>query len=289
MTITAKVIEATKWADHTMWSLQLTYPRFIHSELMTHRALSKSCASSRAIPVKKVLSQVWNDPAMPVKFGSAAKGMQSGPELSGVRKKLAVALWKTAAKVACIFAWSMLKLGGAKEWVNRVLEPWQRMHTIISGTEWENFFELRDHKDAQPEFRVLAVAIRAAMLDASIAGRVRQATHTSPWHMPYTTKEERQTLSVANLLKISSARCARVSYLTHDGKNPDHKVDYALHDRLVGSKPEHASPTEHQAVASKADQFYYNLKGFKSYRKLRDEGVDFSIWYNGWGPSRKCI
>ena len=36
----------------------LTYPHFIHSELMTHRMFSRNSASSRAIPLKKMIKMV---------------------------------------------------------------------------------------------------------------------------------------------------------------------------------------------------------------------------------------
>ncbi len=47
----------------TTWIL--TYPRFIHSELMTHRMFSRNAASSRAIPVKRMMEQIVNNPAVP--------------------------------------------------------------------------------------------------------------------------------------------------------------------------------------------------------------------------------
>ena len=40
----------------------LEYPRFIHSEFMTHRLFSRNAASSRVIPVKKVIELVENTP-----------------------------------------------------------------------------------------------------------------------------------------------------------------------------------------------------------------------------------
>lgn len=43
-----------------------TYPKFIHGEVMTHRALSKNASSSRAIPTSKMLKWVKENPAMPI-------------------------------------------------------------------------------------------------------------------------------------------------------------------------------------------------------------------------------
>jgi hypothetical protein len=280
---TATLVEATRWGDTTIWTIELRYQRFIHSELMTHRDLSRSASSSRAIPVRKQLAQVWSDPAMPNHWGKNQPGMQAKEQLTGWRLAAGKLLWKAAGRTMCAVVWLLDKLGAHKQWANRLLEPWQYITVLVTSTRWDNLFALRLHPDAQPEFYSLAAAIRQEMDNAIETGQVRQASHTSPWHMPYTTVKERQELPVRQLLKISAARCARVSYLNHDGSHSSKDADFALHDRLVESKPEHASPTEHQAIAGAAGQNYYNLTSWKSYRYLRDQGTDFNIWYNGWG------
>jgi hypothetical protein len=70
VSITAKVI-ADSIADGCprLITLQLRYPRFIHSEFMTHRAFSRNASSSRAIPVERLIQDVIDDPAMPVYWG----------------------------------------------------------------------------------------------------------------------------------------------------------------------------------------------------------------------------
>ena len=67
--ITAKIIADSVCSENTskrITSFILTYPRFIHAELLTHRAITKSSASSRAIPVTKFIEDVLTDPALPV-------------------------------------------------------------------------------------------------------------------------------------------------------------------------------------------------------------------------------
>lgn len=273
--ITAKVIEASSNGKSVLWTVQLQYPRFIHSEFMTHCMISKSASSSRAIPVAKMLSQVWHDPAEPIHWGKNQKGMQAKEQLTGWRLKLAKGLWRGAGKVACCFVYVIDKLGGHKQWANRLLEPWQYIHVIATGTEWENFFMLRDHPDAQPEFRELAIQMKHAMNTSVVVDR---AKHTGSdegyWHLPYVTKEERNTYTSGLLAAISTARCARVSYLTHDGKKPSIEADLQLYCRLVGSVPKHASPTEHQAcVAPIPEAPYYKLRGFMPHRWLADKGL----------------
>jgi hypothetical protein len=224
-------------------TMRLRYWRAIHSEFMTHRVFSRNAGSSRAKPVKKVLAQVWNDPAGPIHWGQNQAGMQASSELQGMKRWLAQKLWKGAGRVACIFAWGMMKLGLHKQVANRILEPWQYIDVLVSATEWTNFFELRDHPDAQPEIRELAQAMADAMDNYPT-----QVLVSGEWHIPYILENEKD-YPLELKLKLSTARCARVSYEPFDG-NASIEKEKERHDLLVGSRPIHASPTEHQARAS---------------------------------------
>lgn len=62
-------------------TMELVYPRFIHSEFMTHRILNRNASSSRAIPTSKFIEQVRNEPVMPSHWGRNQKGMQAAEEL----------------------------------------------------------------------------------------------------------------------------------------------------------------------------------------------------------------
>ena len=250
------------------------FENFFADGIVVHN--SRNAASSRAIPTKKMLAQVWSDPAMPVYWGSNQPGMQAGAELTGWRLWLVKFLWKTLGKVACGFVWGMNKLGLHKQIANRPLETWQWMQTIITSTEWDNFEHLRIHPDAQPEFYDLAVKDREARKNApktKLFGSVKQA---SAWHLPFTMPHERREWSVQDLLKASGARCARVSYLTHDFKSPSLDKDADLFDKLVGSDPMHASPIEHQATyAVDKSMVSGNFKGFHQFRQMYDKNTFF--------------
>lgn len=250
-------------------TLQLRYHRYIHGEFMTHRVFSRNASSSRAIPVKTMLKQVWNDPAMPVAWGANQAGMQARNELKGHKLAIAKFAWKTGAKLACLVAWSMNKIGLHKQIANRVLEPWQFIHVIVTATEWSNFLELRDHPDAQPEIGVLAKEIKKA-----IENSTPNKLDFHQWHLPYVSKEEKELYGTMKCLKFSTARCARVSYLTHDGKLPNLDKDVILHDILVESNPIHASPTEHSACPEYNYQnFYKNFKGWSQYRQVVEDRI----------------
>jgi len=144
-------------------SFEITYPRIIIAELNTHRMLSKSTASSRAIPVSKMIKRVKADPFLPVHWGRNQKGMQAAAELTGLRLVAARALWILASRVA-IWIVRLLSLCGLhKQVANRLLEPFSWVTTVVTATDWENMLNLRDHENAQPEFRILARMIREAL------------------------------------------------------------------------------------------------------------------------------
>ena len=269
MTCEVNIVEDTiSTAGKRITTFQLRYWRAIHGELMTHRVFSRNASSSRAVPVSKTLAQVWSDPAGPIHWGKNQAGMQAYEQLAGWKLTAAKALWKLAGRTACAFAYSAFKLGGAKQWVNRLLEPWQYISVIVTATEFSNFFELRCHPDAQPEFQELAVEMKKAM-DRSTPRRVAlNQGRWANWHLPYVSLKERENYDVYDCVKFSAARCARVSYLTHDGRTPRPEEDIKLFDRLVGSKPLHASPIEHQAfVASSTSTKSGNFAGWIQFRQ----------------------
>jgi thymidylate synthase ThyX len=260
--IKARVIaDSISAKGHRITTMVLEYPRFIHSEVMTHRVLSRNAASSRAIPVKKMIRQVLDNPAMPVYWGENQAGMQAKRQVSGFKRKLVIKTWLLARYPAVLFAWLMVKLGLHKQIANRILEPWMWMHTIVTATEWENFFNLRRHPDAQPEFKALADAIWWEQQRSQ-----PELLALGEWHLPFIYSEDRNLSTIENLLKFCIARCARVSYLNHEG-SLDYIKDMKLHDDLLVSG--HMSPFEHAAtpVAEGDTSDLGNFKGFKQYRK----------------------
>lgn len=224
-------------------TLQLRYPRFIHAEFMTHRVFSRNASSSRAIPVAKMIEQVRTNPAVPFHWGQNEPGMQAWSELPPHDARDAEVYWRESASRAADMAEQMHKLGLHKQIANRVLEPYLFMSVVMTATEFDGFWELRDHPDAEPHIQELAKTMRKA-IDLSTP----TVLSFGKWHLPYVTAEERKKHPVELLRKLSAARCARVSYLTHDGAAPVIEKDVELFEKLVGSKPLHASPIEHQAT-----------------------------------------
>lgn len=272
--ITAKIIADSIANDIRLVTMELNYPRFIHSEAKTHRILSlddeeyelvlkqdvdlmddpmlsRNASSSRAIPVEKVLEQVRNYPAMPIHWGKNQPGMQAREECNNYieytyLRKSREKFWEYLANVASYQAEAMSKAGYHKQIVNRLLEPFQWIKVIVTATEWDNFFKLRLHPDAQPEIQELA-----RCMWGEISNSVPAALDPGEWHMPYLTSEEWYgfnigSLTQEDLIKCSVARCARVSYNNHDNSSPNIEKDIALADKLLAAG--HMSPFEHVAT-----------------------------------------
>lgn len=263
--ISAKIIEdSVSAAGIRITTMSLVYPRFIHAEFMTHRIFSRNASSSRAEPVLKHIERIEKEPAMPIYWGSNQPGMQAGDEVADI--EYAKALWSVAKDHAVKMARKLHDQGLHKQIVNRVLEPFSHINVVVTSTEWENFFNLRCHKDAQPEIKDLADKMR--LEKARSAPRMVEVGN---WHLPYVKREERYKYDLNTLLAASTARCARVSYLKHDGAEPQIEEDIKLFERLCGGVPIHASPTEHQAtpLEDKYDRSN-NFTGWLQHRELLD-------------------
>lgn len=260
-------------------TFSLEYWRAFHSELMTHRLLSRSSSSSRAIPVKKMIDRVLNDTAMPMHWGKNQKGMQADQELSPEEIEKAKLIWVDAAQAAVHRAEKLMDMGIHKQVANRLLEPFSYINTVVTATELGNFYNLRYHKKALPDFAALAQGMWEA----------QQASTPTPlwygeWHLPYIDATDRFH-GIENLKKMSAARCARVSYLNHEGKKPTFEEDMRLFAQLMEETPKHAGPTEHQARPSSAKTTPADAG------ELADAQADAQMEGNfrGWVQFRKTI
>lgn len=257
----AKVLaDSINQSGFRLTTLEVTFPRFILAEFNTHRVFSRNSASSRAIPLAKQIEKVEREPFVPGQFPINRSGMQADayfyPGDNGYDRSLDI--WITASQRAVEQARRFLDLGIHKQIASRILEPFMWHTVIVSSTEWENFFNLRISAMAQPEIDAVATAMRW-QLDHSNPKMIRHG-----WHLPLTGFEGDEDLTVEELCKVSAARCARVSYLTHDGQR-DTEADIVLYDRLVYSK--HFSPLEH--VATPMTWTETQKGNFTSWKQLR--------------------
>lgn len=272
MGFSAKVLcDSVNPCGNRLITFELTYPRFIHAEFLTHRMFSRNSASSRVIPVAKMIQWVKDDPVIPIHWGKAQPGMQAYEELEYLDKMECQRTWLHARDLAISQVEMLLSRGLHKQIANRLLEPWMWITVIASTTNLANFKALRCHEAAEPHFQKLA----GLMMEAAINSEPT-LLQAGEWHLPLIFSEDHKEIpslqscyeeEQKRLIKISVGRCARVSYLTHDGRR-DHAEDIALHDRLVGASPLHASPAEHVAMALDKPERHGNFTGWLQYRKM---------------------
>lgn len=257
-------------------TLTAKYPRFIHSEIMTHRDRERNAASSRAIPWPKMMAMIQDEPVIPIRWGSEQKGMQTGGEIDD--PATATRIWLEARDNAVKAAQSLAALGVHKSLCNRLTEPWMWITVVITATEWKNLFRLRCHPDAEIHFQRIAEMMRAA-IEASQPKELAAGC----WHAPFADAPEDydDALTLAKTgfdtyggaldiqLKAAVARVARVSYLTHGG-TCNIAQDMILYERLVqGSGFGHWSPHGHVARAEDTLVRSGPFIGWTQFRKLQ--------------------
>ena len=225
--------------------------------------LSRNASSSRAVPVPKMIDDVLNDPAVPLWWGANQPDMQAHAELTGKALEKARNEWFKALGNAVQSARRLHEAGAHKQLVNRLIEPFSHINVLWTGTQWTNFLALRDHEDAEPHIRKLAQAIRKAL-----DGSKPTLLQTGEWHLPYVqpsdvaaaqqhyrnaARDAKQRFMNDDLIRLSVARCASLSYRTVDDRLMGRDDAYRLYDRLLDAQPIHASPAEHQAKVDEID------------------------------------
>jgi thymidylate synthase ThyX len=248
-------------------TLQVTFARSALAEMNTHRAFSRNSASSRAIPVQKMLDQVINNPFIPRRYSLAQKGMHTDSFVDYYKdrdrwEELTFTWWLLARDSAVEAAERGIYLGLHKQDVNRILEPFMMHTAIISATEWQNFFNQRlavnenGNPLAYPPMHDAALAIWEA-IEASKPEKVFPWN----WHLPLIGFPGDEELDAIQQRSVSVARCARVSYLSHDGVR-DVEADLRLYERLLAGM--HLSPLEHVAQATP-----HGTANYKGWAQLR--------------------
>jgi thymidylate synthase ThyX len=262
--INAKVIcDSISEAGNRLTTFEIEYPRIIHAELMTHRMFSRNAASSRAIPFAKMQEQLTG---RPVRFGQANPGMQDkGEDFDAIVvdryhhghsfDNTPEEAWRMARDYAEYWSAAFHEAGYHKQVYNRLTEPFQVMKTIVSATEWANFFWLRNHEAADPTLQELARKMQSTYNES-----VPQLLKAGEYHLPYVESSTwsgqqhfgvadaegvLQHVSLEDAIKVSCARCAAVSF-----RNIDYGVEKSreVYDRLVGDARKHSSALEHVAT-----------------------------------------
>lgn len=290
-------------------TVSVKYGLIVHAEFLRHRLLSRGVKSNRAIPAKKIREEVLNDPYVPIWFGANQSGMVAKAEVK--HPKLAKALWLGARYPAVFCHWLGEKaLGGHKEWLNRLLNPWQWVRETITATEWDNLYNLRIHEAAQQDIKVIVEAIYK--VDKGTEGLPLKS---GEYHVPYVQRKRNhgeleyydgkgvtRKLTIEQAIKASAARCARSSYDNHDKTKANYETDLKLYNRLIEDDPKHSSPVEHQGTPMKHGTSLENSTAYLSANIDQDtqtweKGITHedrmgSFWsgnFKGWIQHRQTL
>jgi len=254
--ISAEIVrDSINMGGERITTFVLTFPRIILAEFNTHRMFSRNSASSRAIPFQKMLDSVMDNPFIPVAWQKSHKGMQGMDYHNEEEAKFLVYRWLTARDSAVEQAKKLSEMDVSKQICNRLLEPfmWHRVICTSTYDGLNNFFELRSNEAAEIHIQQLAIEMQQALLLSK-----PDLLEDGKWHLPF-----------GNSFSNSVAMCARVSYTTvGDEKEFTKEENIALCKKLYASK--HWSPFEHCAMAAPDNNYYYNLRGWKSLRYLND-------------------
>ena len=283
--ISAKVIaDSIAKKGKRITTFELEYNRFIHSEMMTHGALVKNSSSSRAIPIGKMIEQIKLNPSTPIYWGKTQSGMQAKEELTYSELKRVKELWEVAKDNAMTRATQMSLNECHKQIANRVTEPFQMIKVVCTATDFDNFFNLRIHPDAQPEILMLAYLMYKAMQQSTPI-----SLNQGEWHLPYIERERnngaleyfiyeendigyfgKKYIPLEQAIKISSSCTAQTSYRKNDASVE--KAD-KIHDMLIKADVLHASPFAHLATPIEFDLTNHVLTNLPFEPETWEQGI----------------
>ena len=312
--ISARVVAKSQsaYSGQIIVTFEYDAPKCILAELNTHNMLVKNAQSSRAVPVKKVIEQIRSNPVTPVHWGSNQAGMVAGEEIDnqvkmfyseydpevaddGYRNKETA--WKISANRVADLMESWEEAGYHKQIVNRIGEAFTMVRGVITGTEIDNFFHLRYHKDADPYIAELARCMWEAYEQADA-----EVLYEGEWHTPYVKHfrasdgdafleyhHDNLGITLEQALKISAAACGQVSYRKLDLS--EETVD-RVWDRLMTGDIIHASVTGHQATPIKIpdlslEENYIDGDGIRLPHFWPDGATHMDSGYNLWSAQFK--
>ena len=289
-------------------TFSVRFHQFVLAERNTHRSFSRSDRSTRAVPFERLAAEVHDDPAMPVEFLKAKRGMGGGEPMVGKELEFAQRRWNQDATQALANAGAAHASGEARESVNARILPYIYTNSIITSCEpgLLNFFGLRLDRAARPEIRVLAELMWATWNESE-----PKKLLPGEWHIPLADYTDGWTghkcpncgglgcpkcggtgesYISEQIRKVSAARCARQSFSY--GKQHSIEEDLALYERLVNAIPKHLGPLEHIATPDVPRVWPADILGWDD-----SQTSDLPFWKNphlhgnlpGWIQFRKTI
>jgi len=217
--------------------------------------VSRNSASTRAIPVRKLVDKILENPYIPT-FTRNQPGMQGNDNLTQDEVNDLTDLYLNSMHTQLNFALWMGEKNAHKQEINGILSPYMRIPILCTATEWNNFFNLRNHSAVHPDLHEFAKEMQTLYNSNYSNAKVIEI---DDYHLPYYT-DDLSSYSKLNILKICTARNARLSYYKFDGEYKP-EDDIKIYDEKLLSDPLHGSPFEHNLKVTDTDQNYANFTG----------------------------
>lgn len=271
---------------------EITIPKWMVAEVNTHKAeIERNSASSRAIPTATIIKKLEDDPFVFPTWYYNESGMTANESMDEADSTYMTKWWKRRLYELLDGIDDIQLPSGkrpSKQQINRALEAWMWTKLVITftlggGIGFNNFMALRDHKDAQPEFRTVA-----HMMHEQYHESERNLVRSSDVHFPYVDNETAE--EVKRYLKgtefrivqekdfllalglVSAARCGRVTYMKQGAV---YSIDEEITRGQSFSINGHFSPLRHPLIAGQ-HKWYGNQYGWIPISKmLTPTGIDY--------------
>lgn len=199
-------------------TFELTYNRFFHADVLTHRTFSRTASNTFAQNPSALRKELASGKHQPYLFG------RSHPvEITNEISKEFYRLWMEMSMVLSSYSEKLQELGVSRYLVNKPLETFSTVKVVLTSTEWQNFFHLRDTKGL-PEMEELVHDLRTEY-------KTTAPDHLAvgEWHLPYIRPEDKAFVEAEFaesdrnfiLAMLSSVRCSNWSTFV---ESLDHKT-----------------------------------------------------------------
>jgi hypothetical protein len=241
-TVAAVTHPPSKGSDKVI-TMELCFPRIILSQFNKHGSIRSNTSSSRAIPVVRATEIIDDAPYIPPVLYKNRKGMSGKEKLEGEGFDQAQAIIREIYEFTKKKVLELEVLKVHKQHANRYLEPFSMVKVIATGSSvgWRHLLDMRsDIEQVQPEFVVLANAIKAALLPYANG---KKHARTSKFHVPWFDGPEGTEPTMHDVL-YACGRAARTSYMRED-------VSTDFMEKLQGLwDDKHLTPFEHVLYAA---------------------------------------
>lgn len=259
----ATIIAHTRFSRRSsLVTAVLRLPRMLLAEANTHRLPSRNAASARATPTKTTLEA---ERFVPTHWRRNRRGMEGAEHLPPEVAAECEARWLEDIERAKESVRFYAERGVLKGLANRPLDVYSVIPWLVTMRveAVPHFLNLRNEGTAEDHFRDVVADFERALSESEPTPDVA--------HLPFIDDAERDEHGIYEALHVSAIRCRRVSIDALDtGKRPPWGEDFDKARDMKTTRPLHASPFEHQAIAV-GGLFPWRLRKWAGNLALPDE------------------